>query len=311
MLPPVLVAGLDGRSLVLETSVLRRDGHAVEELGTGRDLLLRLPASGARLLVLGAQLPDLGLPEIIQRIRSNPATRAVSILVLTPSGAPEALDAEALSAGANAVLRRPLDAARLDAWVAKLLLVPRRVQARVPVQGHVVGTPRSAEAGHFLGLTRNLSVNGMLLASPVRLAGGNDVELELTLPRMPALTALARVVREAPEVSWPYLGYGVEFLYLPQESLDAIVSLVERDSVPAVLASPAAALPGIHSTLRRDNWVFEILSPIQLGGEWQVEIRRAPRDVWRPGRGGPFYVVSEATPEAALKAARAFLSRFV
>ena len=38
-------------------------------------------------------------------------------------------------------------AAQLEGWLAKLLVVPRRVDARVPVQGQVVGTPRAARAG--------------------------------------------------------------------------------------------------------------------------------------------------------------------
>ena len=117
------------------------------------------------------------------------------------------------------MLRRPLDRARLETWLAKLLIVPRRVDARIPVQGHVVGTPRSTEAVHFFGLTRNLSVNGMLLASPVPLPATPDLDLEFNIPGVIArLQALGRVVREAGEVEWPYLGYGVEFLFVPPDS---------------------------------------------------------------------------------------------
>ena len=32
---------------------------------------------------------------------------------------------------------------------------------------------------------------------------------------------------------------------------------------------------------------------------WQVEIRRGPREHWRPGKAGPFYVVLGSSPEAA------------
>src|SRR5262245_31161579 len=172
MPPPVLVAGLDGRSLLLEASVLRRDGHVVEEVATARSLFAWLGDSNVRLVVLGPRLPDSTLPEVIRRIRSDPATRHASILALIPSAESLDLDGRAVEAGANVVLRRPLDQSRLDSWVSKLLSVPRRVRTRVPVQGHVVGTPRSeVGAAHFVGLTRNVSVNGMLLASPVSLRG--------------------------------------------------------------------------------------------------------------------------------------------
>lgn len=307
MLPPILVAGLDGRSLLLEAPLLRREGYPVEELPSAHALFSVLASQGAcRLVVLGPRLPDLDLPEAIRRIRSSPLTRHVSVLAILPAGEPEGLDGAAVEAGANAVIRRPLEQARLEAWMAKLLAVPRRVEARVPVQGHVVGTPKAEASGHFFGLTRNLSLNGMLLASPVRLAHP-DVELEFGLPESrPALRALGRVVREAPEIAWPYLGYGVEFLFIPEESITSISSFIER----AVLASlQRTSSAPIHATLRREFWVYEILKPIPGPDGWQAEIRRAPREAWRPGASGPFYVVLGRSPEDALAQARGFIQR--
>ena len=305
MPPPVLVAGLDGRSLLLETPVLRRTGHVVEEKPGARALIAAIAESDARLVVLGSRLPDLALPDAIHRIRSSNATRHISVLVLLPMSEPSELDRLAMEAGANAVMRRPFDQGRLDSWIAKLLSVPRRIDARVPVQGQVVGTPTAAAVGHFFGLSRNLSVNGMLLASPTRLDEHPDVELEFNLPgKGGVLRALGRIVREAREVSWPYLGYGVEFLFVPPDSLAAISRLVTGRSLLAPRSSPA-----IHSTVRRDVWVYEILDPIPHAEGWQSEIRRAPRDGWRPGRGGPYYVVEGRSREETLAQARAFILR--
>jgi len=61
--------------------------------------------------------------------------------------------------------------------------------------------------------------------------------------------------------------------------------------------------------VRRGEWVYEVLSPQAVAEGWQAEIRRAPRDLWRPGIAGPFYVVSGASAEEALQAARAFIER--
>lgn len=307
MLPPILVAGLDGRSLLLEAPLLRREGHPVEELRAARELFDALAADIAcRLVVLGPRLSDMSLVEAIRRIRASALTRHVSVLALLPAGEDPELDGAVVEAGANAVMRRPLEQARLEAWMAKLLSVPRRVEARVPVQGHVVGTPKAEASGHFYGLTRNLSVNGMLLASPVRLVHP-DVELEVGMPEgRPSLRALGRIVREAREIGWPYLGYGVEFLFIQEESVATIASFIEA----AVLDSlQRAASTPIHSTLRRDFWVYEILKPLQSPDGWQAEIRRGPRDAWRPGASGPFYVVLGRTPEDALAEARGFIQR--
>lgn len=300
----LLVAGLDARSLILAAPVLQRDHHLVQEKASATELLEDLTGQGAQMVVLGPRLPDLGLGETIRLIRASEATRDVSVLVLLPAEEGPELAEEAAQAGANAVLRRPLDERRLEDWLAKLLAVTRRVEARVPVQGQVVGTPLSTSGVHFFGLTRNLSSRGMLLASPVRLSDSPDLELQFSLPETSSLRALGRVVREAGEVPWPYLGYGVEFLFVPPDSQAAIDRLVHAGS-----ADTRDATHGIHSTLRREEWVYEILEPVRHGPGWQTEIRRSPREVWRPGSAAPFYVVDGTSRDGVLEEARAFVLR--
>jgi len=307
----LLVAGLDARSLLLEAPVLQRERHLVQQRAYVRDLLREIVPSGTRLVVLGSDLPDLSLAESVTRIRTSPATRDVSVLVVLPSGASPEVEEDARNAGANAVLRRPLDRPVLEGWLAKLLAVPRRVVARVPVSGQVVGTSRGGGGAHFCGLTHNLSVNGMLLASPLRLSDAPDLDLEFVLPGVRArLRALGRVVREAPEVAWPFRGYGVEFLFVPSDSHETISLVVSGALRPA---ASREVLPdqthGIHSTVCREEWVYEIHEPVVDGQSWQTEIRRAPRESWRPGVAGPFFVVAAGTRDVALREARAFVSR--
>jgi CheY-like chemotaxis protein len=305
---PILVAGLDSRSLLLEAPVLLREGEVLEERGSARELLDSLGLTGSRLVVLGPLLSDLSLPEVIRRIRALPATRSVSILVLLPAGEPRELDEIAAEAGANAVLRRPLEQLRLEAWIAKLLAVPRRVLARVPVHGQVVGTPRTSSAGHFYGLSRNLSTHGMLLASPVRLASSPDLDIEFQLEGASRVRALARVVREAGEVAWPYLGYGLEFLFLPPDGLVAIDGLISKVATLST-HEPDEAPARIQATVRQGAWIYEILEAVPYAAGYLVEIRRGPREGWRPGLSGPYYVVEGRSPEIALRAAREFLGR--
>ncbi len=306
----LIAAGVDPVSLFLEAPFLRRDRHVVEERGYARDLLLDMVRLDASMVVLGPRLPDLGVPETIRRIRASPVTRAVSILVLLPADAAAELEERMRGAGANAVLRRPLDSAHLEGWLGKLLAVPRRIEARMTVEGQVVGSTKGGGALHFCGLTRNLSTNGMLLASPVRLADYPDLELEFTLPNQaPPMRALGRVVREAPEVDWPFLGYGVEFIFVPPES-QAAIALVLAAEVPIDMLTELSDIPhGIHSTVRRDDFVYEILNPVGRSSGFVAEIRRGPRESWRPGRSGPFYVVEGSSPESALKQARDFVAR--
>jgi CheY-like chemotaxis protein len=304
----IVVAGLDSRSLFLDAPVLMRDRAVLEEKASARELLDRLARETSRLVILGTHIPDVEVTEAIRRIRSLASTRRVSILAVVPADERDGLEDELRATGANAVLRRPLDRAELEGWITKLLAVPRRVDARVPVFGQVVGTPRTEETGHFYGLSRNLSVNGMLLASPVRLTDGPDLDLELQLPdKGGRVRALARVVRDAGEVGWPYLGYGVEFLYVPPESQIALEVTVANAVVSLAHITREGAAAGIHATVRSRTWIYEIVEPVAYEAGWLVEIRRGPRDGWRPGVSGPFYVVEGSSPETALRAARDFV----
>lgn len=308
----ILAAGLDARSLLLDAPMLQRDGHVVEERAYARDLLQDIVPLDARMVVLGSELPDLDPPALVRRIRQSSVTRAVSILALLAAPAHSELEATLRDAGANAVLRRPIDRYSLELWLSKLLAVARRVNARVAVHGQVVGTPRRGAGPHFSGATRNVSVSGLLLASPVRLEPGTDVDLELAVPGVSSrLRGLGRVVREAGEVGWPHIGYGVEFLFLPADTQEAITLLVagQRPDGAEGEAPAAGSADGILATLRREQWVYEIHTPVRRAGSWLAEIRRAPREGWRPGAAGPFFVVEGSSPELAVREARAFLAR--
>ena len=183
---------------------------------SARELFDAVAREEASLVVLGPRLPDVPIEEAIRRIREGPAGQRASILVLIPASDPVGTEGVVLGAGANAALRRPLERFVLESWVAKLLDVPRRVLARIPVHVQVVGSRKSAPGEHFYGLSRNLSVHGMLLASPVRIEA-EDLDLEIDLPEPEGrVRVLGRIAREAPEVGWPYMGYGIEFLFLPE-----------------------------------------------------------------------------------------------
>jgi hypothetical protein len=303
---PILAAGVDVRELRLEVRFLQRNPDFVKEVGSAQELFDALTRDRTPLVVLGTRVPDLPLGDTIRRIREGASSRRVSILALIPAAEPTGTEGVVLGAGANAALRRPLERFVLESWIGKLIEVPRRVQARIPVHVQVVGTPRPASGEHFYGLSRNLSVHGMLLASPVRI-DAEDLDLEIDLPEPEGrVRALGRVARDAPEVGWPYIGYGIEFLFLPEAGQRAIERMVRREAVLEPVR-PLWAPGAIHSTLRRDEWIFELSDPARTGSGFLVEIRRAARDEWRAGGASPFYVVQGETPEAALDAAREFV----
>ncbi len=135
MAAPILVAGLDSRSLLLEAPVLLRDRAVLEEKASARELLdeprpgdqpSRDPGDEPAGRRSPGGHPADPLPPC-HAPRLDPGARARG-----RAGRRSRQDPR--TTGANAVLRRPLDRAQLEDWIAKLLAVPRRVDARVPVQ---------------------------------------------------------------------------------------------------------------------------------------------------------------------------------
>jgi CheY-like chemotaxis protein len=302
----VLVAGLDARELMLEVRFLHREPDLVRAAASAAELLEALTETSGQLVVLGPRLPDATLDEAVGRVREAATGRRLSILALIPAADPPGTEGVVLAAGANAALRRPLGRFVLESWISKLIDVPQRVRARIPVHAQVVGSRRGQPREHFYGLSRNLSVHGMLLASPVKIEA-EDLDVEIDLPEPEGrVRALGRVVRDAPEVGWPYLGYGIEFLFLPEAGQRAIDRMVRRESPSeGGLWAPDA----IHSTLRRDPWIYEITEPARTESGFLVEIRRAAGGEWRPGHSSPFYVVQAETAQGALDEASAFVQR--
>jgi hypothetical protein len=123
--------------------------------------------------------------------------------------------------------------------------------------------------------------------------------------------AIGRVVREAKDIAWPYLGYGVEFVFVPPDSLEGLVGLVTSHLPPPPLPPPLVEGPAsrIVATVRHSVWIYEIVEPTPYAAGYLVEIRRGPREGWRPGAVGPYFVVEGVSAESAMKAARDFVTR--
>jgi DNA-binding response OmpR family regulator len=100
--------------------LLEREGFHVWEAASGTEAL---HAANAKpdLVVLDVHLPDVSGLEVCRRLKSAPATAAIPILSVTAShpGSQERL--EALAAGADGYLTRPVDPAVLFATLRALL----------------------------------------------------------------------------------------------------------------------------------------------------------------------------------------------
>jgi len=92
--------------------VLERDGHDVREAAHGQAALnLMRPDSLPDLVTTDLTMPVLGGVELIKRLRSEPRTASIPIVVI--SGSPEAARALQRSGLVDAIVDKPFDATAL------------------------------------------------------------------------------------------------------------------------------------------------------------------------------------------------------
>jgi CheY-like chemotaxis protein len=94
--------------------------HAVVAVGNGRDLLARLEQVRPDVILCDVVMPDLNGYDICQRIKSDPATLHIPVVLLTGTFEPFDRD-RALASGCDAIITKPFEAKELIATVEDLL----------------------------------------------------------------------------------------------------------------------------------------------------------------------------------------------
>jgi serine phosphatase RsbU (regulator of sigma subunit)/FixJ family two-component response regulator len=98
---------------------LRRAGHTVIEVGTGREALEKV--GSAELVVLDVNLPDISGYEVCRRIKGDPATAAIPVIQVSATAIEVSDRAEGLTQGADAYLTEPTEPEELLAVVLAAL----------------------------------------------------------------------------------------------------------------------------------------------------------------------------------------------
>jgi len=116
----VLVVDDHPMSLELVTEILRQEGHQVLAAACG-DVGLRLTAAERPdLIVMDVHLPDMSGYEAIRRLKTDPATATIPVVVVTAS-AMRGEDCKAREIGADGYLAKPLNARAFRETLRRLL----------------------------------------------------------------------------------------------------------------------------------------------------------------------------------------------
>jgi CheY-like chemotaxis protein len=221
-MPRVLIAAPSDLVAELDRSILKRSGvervlalhpeQAFEAIRTSRpDLVILGETAGNDTCAL------------LRRIRSDPATRAASLAVISRVPPSQAEEAELRRAGANVILTAEMVPDMSEESIDQLLDVPLRREARMPVR-FVVWSHVGPDNPPLEGRSINVSVRGLLLQTPEPVDIGSKLELTFTLPGDDVeIRAVGKAVREHP---WGEKQIGVEFLILRDAARDRIRAYV-------------------------------------------------------------------------------------
>ncbi|MDO3639097.1 adenylate/guanylate cyclase domain-containing protein [Mycolicibacterium arseniciresistens] len=122
---PVTVLAVDDQpqNLRLLDAVLTPRGYQVLTAQSGGDALTLLGSRDVDLVLLDVVMPELDGYEVCRRIRSDPATEFLPVVMITASGSEQRL--AALTAGADDFITKPFDQSELLARVASLARIKR------------------------------------------------------------------------------------------------------------------------------------------------------------------------------------------
>ena len=128
---------------VLET-VLLPNGFDLEGVNSGPAALAAIEANPPDLVLLDVVMPGMDGIEVCRRLRADPRTRNLPIVMVTASAGQERL--RALEAGADDFLPKPIDRAELLARVRSLVRIKRYVDTIESQAVELAGWNRTLEA---------------------------------------------------------------------------------------------------------------------------------------------------------------------
>src|SRR5579883_209142 len=119
--PRILVVDDTPANIKILDAVLSPRGYEVLPAGSGEECLAKVESERPDLILLDVMMPGINGHEVCRRLRANPATRLLPIIMITASGEQEKINA--IEAGADDFVLKPFNQPELLARVKSLLRI--------------------------------------------------------------------------------------------------------------------------------------------------------------------------------------------
>jgi putative two-component system response regulator len=143
--PLVLIVEDDAANRALLARLLERAGYRSVAVADGRDALRAASSEAPDLVLLDVGLPGLNGLDVCRRLRADPDTVALPIILVTGQTTTRDLVA-GLEAGADDFIRKPYDEAELIARVRSVLRLARVTAEMVGAHGVIAALANAVEA---------------------------------------------------------------------------------------------------------------------------------------------------------------------
>lgn len=205
--------------LFLSETIFKRVGSKVITATSGMQALKLAEEVMPDIIILDLMMPDMKGDEVCAKIKSDPKTRHIPVIIVTVHSTPEEIE-KCMKAGCDDFLTKPIDQNTLIRKVAEILKIPHRKQVRILVRIDVKGKSGSRS---FFGTTENLSEGGMFLIMENLIEPRSIVSLRFFLPgTRNEINAKAEILRVDKESYKNLYGYGLRFTDISEENLKAI-----------------------------------------------------------------------------------------
>ena len=177
-----------------ERPFFERAGCLILTASSGPDALRIVQEQVPHIVLLDYEMPGMNGDEVCQRIKQDPATSHIPVLIVTSHRSREIAD-RCLRAGCTDVITKPVAGRELLSRVVKLLEIPYRVHMRTRVSIEVaLGV--GADTHAILGYSENISEGGILVETLEPIEPGSKTRLSFNMPSTKArLSTMAEVIR--------------------------------------------------------------------------------------------------------------------